>query len=325
MFAASTRSSRGTASSNNNSTTPRSPPIRPGPASSPRSTARSPRSSSRTSNSSSSTPPSRTPRGWSRATTPTSRAMAEEELATLRPKRDALHAKIEDQLLVDPAEDFAQAHRRDPGGDGGDEAALFAGDLYEMYTRYARTKGWAVEDISHSPGEAGGFKEITFGVAGDDVYQYLRYESGGHRVQRVPKTETQGRIHTSLATVAVLPEPDEVQVTINPRRHRVGADAGRRRRRAARQQDRDRRPHLVPEGHARRDGGEVPGRAEPAQELRPGDADPAHAGSSSGSRRSCTRSGPTCAQVAGRHAATAARRSAPTTSRRTASPTTASG
>jgi peptide chain release factor 1 len=142
------------------------------------------------------------------------RAMAEEELATLRPKRAALHARIEDQLLVDPAEDFSRIIVEIRGGEGGDEAALFAGDLYEMYTRYARAQGWGIEAISHSPGEAGGFKEITFGVAGDDVYQFLRYESGGHRVQRVPATETQGRIHTSLATVAVLPEPDEVQVTI---------------------------------------------------------------------------------------------------------------
>src|SRR5262245_46041869 len=142
------------------------------------------------------------------------RAMAEEELATLRPKRAALYARIEDQLLVDPAEDFARIIVEIRGGEGGDEAALFAGDLYEMYTRYARAKGWTIETISHSPGEAGGFKEITFGVAGEDVYQYLRYESGGHRVQRVPATETQGRIHTSLATVAVLPEPDEVQVNI---------------------------------------------------------------------------------------------------------------
>jgi peptide chain release factor 1 len=147
---------------------------------------------------------------------PDMKAMAEEELAALRPKRDALHAKIEDQLLVDPAEDFSKLIIEIRAGEGGDEAALFAGDLYEMYTRYARSKGWAVETISHSPGDAGGFKEVTFGVAGDGVYQFLRYESGGHRVQRVPATETQGRIHTSLATVAVLPEPDDVQVTINP-------------------------------------------------------------------------------------------------------------
>jgi peptide chain release factor 1 len=144
------------------------------------------------------------------------RAMGEEELATLRPRREALYARIEDQLLVDPSEDFARLIIEIRGGEGGDEAALFAGDLYEMYTRYARLKGWRIEDISNYPGDAGGFKEVTFGVAGDDVYQFLRYESGGHRVQRVPATETQGRIHTSLATVAVLPEPDDVQVNINP-------------------------------------------------------------------------------------------------------------
>jgi len=85
-----------------------------------------------------------------------------------------------------------------------------------MYTHYARDMGWKVEDISFSPGEQGGFKDVVFSVTGDEVYQHFRYESGGHRVQRVPKTEQQGRIHTSAATVAVLPEPDEVQVEIRP-------------------------------------------------------------------------------------------------------------
>jgi peptide chain release factor 1 len=103
-------------------------------------------------------------------------------------------------LLVDPGEDFDSLIVEIRAGTGGDEAALFAGDLYEMYTRYARTQGWKVEGIEFSPGEAGGFKEVVFSVAGDGVYQQLRYESGGHRVQRVPKTETQGRIHTSAAT-----------------------------------------------------------------------------------------------------------------------------
>jgi len=158
-------------------------------------------------------------------------ALAEEELSELRPKRDALHAKIEDQLLVDPSEDFSKLIVEIRAGEGGDEAALFAGDLFDMYTRYARNKGWRVEEISYSPGDAGGFKEVTFGVEGDDVYQFLRYESGGHRVQRVPATETQGRIHTSLATVAVLPEPDEAQVVINPQdieweRMRAGGAGG---------------------------------------------------------------------------------------------------
>ena len=147
---------------------------------------------------------------------PDLRAMAEEELAQLRQRHAALKEKIEDQLLVDPGEDFDRLILEIRAGTGGDEAALFAGDLYEMYTRYARSKGWSVEEIAASPGEAGGFKEVVVSMRGDGVFQALRFESGGHRVQRVPKTETQGRIHTSLATVGVLPEPDEVQVEINP-------------------------------------------------------------------------------------------------------------
>lgn len=147
---------------------------------------------------------------------PDMKAMAEEELAQLRPRAEALRVKIEDQLLVDPSEDFDKLIMEIRAGTGGDEAALFAGDLYEMYTRFARNQGWSVEEISSSPGEAGGYKEIVFSVRGEGVFQALRFESGGHRVQRVPKTETQGRIHTSLATVGVLPEPDEVNVVINP-------------------------------------------------------------------------------------------------------------
>jgi peptide chain release factor 1 len=159
------------------------------------------------------------------------KAMAEEELATLRPRYESLKSRIEDQLLIDPSEDFDSLIVEIRAGTGGDEAALFAGDLYEMYTRYARSKGWHVEELEYSPGEAGGFKEVSFIVKGDGVYQHLRYESGGHRVQRVPKTETQGRIHTSAATVAVLPEPDEVQVVINPQdieweRMRAGGAGG---------------------------------------------------------------------------------------------------
>ena len=145
------------------------------------------------------------------------KAMAEEELTQLRPRRDELRTRIEDQLLVDPSEDFSKLIVEIRAGEGGDEAALFAGDLYQMYQKYARLKGWTAEEISYSPGEAGGFKEVTFGLSGENVYQFLRFESGGHRVQRVPATETQGRIHTSLATVAVLPEPDEVQVDIDPK------------------------------------------------------------------------------------------------------------
>ena len=161
------------------------------------------------------------------------KAVAEEELAALRPRYEALKTKIEEQLLVDPDEDFDKLIVELRAGTGGDEAALFAGSLYEMYTRYARTMGWTIEEISFSPGEAGGFKEVVFSVKGDECYRHLQYESGGHRVQRVPKTETQGRIHTSAATVAVLPEPDEVQVVINPEdieweRMRAGGAGGQK-------------------------------------------------------------------------------------------------
>jgi peptide chain release factor 1 len=141
------------------------------------------------------------------------RELAAQEAAQLRARRDALQARLEDFLLAGD-EDFDSVILEIRAGTGGDEAALFAGDLYGMYTRYARDQGWKVEDIAFSPGEQGGFKEAVFSITGDEVYQHLRYEGGGHRVQRVPKTEAQGRIHTSAATVAVLPEPDEAQVEI---------------------------------------------------------------------------------------------------------------
>jgi peptide chain release factor 1 len=146
-------------------------------------------------------------------TDPEMRQYAEQELAELRERRQALQSRLEDFLLVE-GEDYGSVIVEIRAGTGGDEAALFAGDLYNAYSHYARDQGWKVEDISFSPGEQGGFKDVVFSVTGDDVFQHLRYESGGHRVQRVPKTEQQGRIHTSAATVAVLPEPDEVQVEI---------------------------------------------------------------------------------------------------------------
>ncbi len=142
------------------------------------------------------------------------RKYAEEEVAGLRRRREALRAQIEDMLLDSGEEDFDSIIMEIRAGTGGDEAAIFAGDLYGMYTRFARAQGWHVEDIAASPGEHGGFKEVAFSVTGDGVFKALRFESGGHRVQRVPKTETQGRIHTSAATVAVLPEPDETQIEI---------------------------------------------------------------------------------------------------------------
>jgi peptide chain release factor 1 len=144
---------------------------------------------------------------------PAMKGYAEEELASLRARQGELTARLEEFLLAG-GEDYDSLIMEVRAGTGGDEAALFAGDLYDMYARYARDQGWKVEEISSSPGEVGGFKEVTFGVSGEGAFQHLRYESGGHRVQRVPKTEQQGRIHTSAATVAVLPEPDEVQIEL---------------------------------------------------------------------------------------------------------------
>jgi peptide chain release factor 1 len=141
------------------------------------------------------------------------KAMAEEEIAGLKPQKEALHTRLED-ILLGSGEDFDRVIVEIRAGTGGDEAALFAGDLHEMYSRYARENGWKVEELTFSPGEQGGYKEIVFALIGEDAYQHFRFESGGHRVQRVPKTETQGRIHTSAATVAVMPEPDESQIEI---------------------------------------------------------------------------------------------------------------
>jgi peptide chain release factor 1 len=122
------------------------------------------------------------------------------------------------KLLLIPAdpEDNKNAIVEIRGGTGGDEAAIFAGDLFKMYNRYCESKGWKVEITNISEGTAGGFKEIVFTVSGENVYGTLKYESGVHRVQRVPQTETQGRVHTSAATVAVLPEADEVDFELNP-------------------------------------------------------------------------------------------------------------
>lgn len=140
-------------------------------------------------------------------------AMATEDLARIDQRLNELTEKIETLLLGDD-ESYESMIVEIRAGTGGDEAAIFAGDLYEMYQRYAKIRGWNTEEISFSAGEHGGYKEISFSVKGEDAWEWLQFESGGHRVQRVPKTETQGRIHTSAATVAILPEPDEVQVEI---------------------------------------------------------------------------------------------------------------
>lgn len=146
---------------------------------------------------------------------PDMKEMAREELAAAEQRLPELEEEI--KLLLVPAdpEDGKNIVMEIRGGTGGDEAALFAGDLFRMYSKYCETKGWKVTVSSFSEGASGGYKEIIFNVTGEGVYGIMKYESGVHRVQRVPVTETQGRVHTSAATVAVLPEADAFDVEIN--------------------------------------------------------------------------------------------------------------
>ncbi len=143
--------------------------------------------------------------------------MAREEMAAAEAELASLAGELQRMLLPKDPDDARNAFVEIRAGTGGDESALFAGDLARMYTRYAQARGWRVEVMSESPAELGGYKEVVLRIEGDDAYGHLRFESGGHRVQRVPVTETQGRIHTSAATVAVMPEPDETEaITLNP-------------------------------------------------------------------------------------------------------------
>ncbi len=142
--------------------------------------------------------------------------MAKMELDQLLVQKEEMEAAVRIMLIPKDPEDEKNAMFEIRGGTGGDEAALFAGDLYRMYTRYFEKKGWRVEAIDVTEGTAGGYKEVILKVSGEDVYGQLKYESGVHRVQRVPDTETQGRVHTSAASVAVLPEAEEVDVYLNP-------------------------------------------------------------------------------------------------------------
>ena len=144
------------------------------------------------------------------------REMAKAELDNLEPQIPVMEENIKLLLIPADPEDNKNVVMEIRGGTGGDEAAIFAGDLFKMYTRYCENKGWKVEVTDFSEGTIGGFKEIIFTVTGENVYGTLKYESGVHRVQRVPVTETQGRVHTSASTVAVLPEADEFEVDINP-------------------------------------------------------------------------------------------------------------
>ena len=142
--------------------------------------------------------------------------LAKEELDTLSQRQEPLEEEIKMLLIPKDPEDDKNAMLEIRAGTGGDEASLFAGDLYRMYTKYFDTKGWRYEVMDTTEGTVGGYKEIVLKVEGSEIYGNLKYEAGVHRVQRVPDTETQGRVHTSAATVAVLPEVEEVDVEINP-------------------------------------------------------------------------------------------------------------
>ena len=145
------------------------------------------------------------------------RELAEVELQEAEQRKQALELELQKLLLPRDPHDESNVFLEIRAGAGGDEAAIFAGDLFKMYCRYAEQKNWQVEIVNQSPGEHGGFKEVIARISGKGVYSRLKFESGGHRVQRVPETEAQGRIHTSACTVAVLPEVDEVeQIEINP-------------------------------------------------------------------------------------------------------------
>lgn len=143
------------------------------------------------------------------------KSMAKEQLDTATNELPQMEEEIKLLLIPADPEDGKNAIVEIRGGTGGDEAAIFAGDLFKMYSKYCESKGWSVAVTSFNEGTAGGFKEIVFAVSGEGVYGTLKYESGVHRVQRVPATETQGRVHTSAATVAVLPEAEEFDVEIN--------------------------------------------------------------------------------------------------------------
>ncbi len=144
------------------------------------------------------------------------RDMAKAELNALEPRQEQLEATLRDMLIPKDPMDSKNVILEIRGGTGGDEAAIFAGDLFRMYQRYAETMGWKFEVLDFTEGTSGGYKDISAAVQGDDVYGKMKFESGVHRVQRVPATETQGRVHTSAATIAVLPEAEEVDVEINP-------------------------------------------------------------------------------------------------------------
>ena len=146
---------------------------------------------------------------------PEMREMAQIQLEELQPRFEALQEKVKFMLIPKDPEDSKNAVMEIRAGTGGDEASIFAGDLYRMYSRFIENRGWKMEVLTVNEGTMGGYKEVSFEVTGDNVYGILKFESGVHRVQRVPATESQGRVHTSAATVAVLPEAEEFDVDLN--------------------------------------------------------------------------------------------------------------
>jgi peptide chain release factor 1 len=150
------------------------------------------------------------------STEPELKALAREELQQLDAKKNNLLEELQNKLLTADEDYVGSVIMEIRAGTGGEEAALFVRDLYDMYTRYAVDRGWKVEELDFSPTDMGGFRGIIFSIKGEGVWSQLGYEGGCHRVQRVPVTEAQGRIHTSAATVAVLPEPEELDIQINP-------------------------------------------------------------------------------------------------------------
>ncbi len=152
---------------------------------------------------------------------PELKQMAHEEVHMLEERKTALEGELKRLLLPRDPNDEKNVILEIRAGTGGEEAALFAGELFRMYSRYAESQGWRVEVLGSSPSDLGGLKEVEASIQGDKVYSKLKYESGVHRVQRVPETEQQGRVHTSAATVAVLPEADEIDVKIEPKDLRI--------------------------------------------------------------------------------------------------------
>ncbi|MEI6821523.1 MAG: peptide chain release factor 1 [Bacteroidota bacterium] len=144
------------------------------------------------------------------------RAMAKDELNTLLEQKEQMEIDVRLMLIPADPQDGKNAVVEIRAGTGGDEASIFAGDLYRMYTKYCENRGWKVDLVDFTEGTAGGYKEVIINVSGDNVYGQLKYESGVHRVQRVPQTETQGRVHTSAASVVVLPEAEEFDVDLKP-------------------------------------------------------------------------------------------------------------